>query len=244
MNVKVKTVMVFKAILQLLLFITFMKLFGIASFKKLQRKETIVVKSDLDTGGIEDPAVTIQATKNNLGWKSVQSGEDFDSFDLFAHCKQINLTVEECVQKDSIKLMDFLENVELTDVQNSSASILLDSSNWKEDMTMFAFGRHFTFKSANPIILNADFCFAFFLVRNFTFQVFVHDPDFFLYNSNPNGPPSNYRTFQGQPSENHFQELTLTKHTKLNLDRQPCEEDPVYSFTDCIKEKLATQVGT
>ena len=92
MNVKTVMLMVLKTILQLLLFVTFMKLFGIASFDKFQRKETIVVKSELDTGGIEDPAVTIQATKNNLGWKSVQSGEDFDSFELFAHCKQINLT--------------------------------------------------------------------------------------------------------------------------------------------------------
>ena len=38
-------------------------------------------------------------------------------------------------------------------------------------------------------------------------------------------------------------DLTLTKHKRLNLDRRPCEEDPFYSFTICIKEKLSKKIG-
>ena len=38
-------------------------------------------------------------------------------------------------------------------------------------------------------------------------------------------------------------DLTLTKHKRLNLDRRPCEEDPSYSFTVCIKEKLSKKIG-
>ena len=40
-----------------------------------------------------------------------------------------------------------------------------------------------------------------------------------------------------------YRDLTLTKHKRLNLDRRPCEEDPSYSFTVCIKEKLSEKLG-
>ena len=37
--------------------------------------------------------------------------------------------------------------------------------------------------------------------------------------------------------------ITLTKQKKLNLERSPCNEDPVYSFTTCVKEKLSQIIG-
>ena len=37
--------------------------------------------------------------------------------------------------------------------------------------------------------------------------------------------------------------ITLTKQKKLNLQRSPCNEDPVYSFTTCIKEQLSKRIG-
>ena len=40
-----------------------------------------------------------------------------------------------------------------------------------------------------------------------------------------------------------FQEITLTKHKKLNLDRKPCEDNVDYSFTNCIKQEIFNQVS-
>merc|ERR1712130_71783 len=42
---------------------------------------------------------------------------------------------------------------------------------------------------------------------------------------------------------NHYQEVTLTSHKKLNLERQPCEEDPGYIFSYCVRESLSKMVG-
>ena len=72
--------------------------------------------------------------------------------------------------------------------------------------------------------------------------MFVHDEKFFVYNANTLGPPINYRTFQGHNEKNHYQELTLTKHKKLNLARQPCEEDTSYNFKTCVQESLSKKV--
>ena len=80
-----------KTTLQLVLFFLFLAFFGIPSLKQYQRKETIVVKSELETDGIEVPAVSLQATLDNtLGWKSAKEETSWISFELFEHCKGIN----------------------------------------------------------------------------------------------------------------------------------------------------------
>ena len=224
-------------------FFLFLTFFGIPSFKQYQRKETIVIKSD----GIEVPAVTLQATLDNtLGWKSVKEDINWISFELFEHCKGINKTIEECLQTDTIKLSDFLAEARFENTYDSSNSVQIDlsssSPDWKEDMTTTGFGKHFTFKFSKPFVFNDEYCLTFNLFKNFTFFLFVHDENFFFYNANSLGPPINYQTFQGLNEKNHYQELTLTKHTKLNLDRQPCEDKPAYSFNSCIKETFSKQV--
>ena len=83
------------------------------------------------------------------------------------------------------------------------------------------------------------------LVDSFDYVIWLHDESFFLPNRNPFGPPSKRwkvnRKRKPEPGVYHL--ITLTKHKKLNLDRSPCEEDPSYSFTTCIKEKLSQKIG-
>ena len=245
---KLNVLLFSKTTLQLVLFFLFLTFFGIPSFNKYQKKETIVVKSELETEGIEVPAVTLQATLDNfLGWKSAKEDTTWTSFELFEHCKGINKTIDECVQTDTIKLSDFLAEAKFENMFNLSASVQIDlsssSPDWTEDMTATGLGKYFTIRLSKPFVPNEDHCLIFSLLKNFTFLIFVHDENFFFYNSNPLGPPINYQTFQGPLEKNHYQELTLTKQTKLNLDRQPCEDNPAYSFNSCIKETLSKQVS-
>ena len=242
---KLNPVLFSKTILQLLLFCLFLGFFGIPSYDQYQRKETIIVKSELETTGIEAPAVTLQATQNNFGWKSTENGSLWQEFDLYEHCERINMTIEQCIQTDTITLKDFLTNVEIKTIFSPySISFNLSSllTYWTEDISATTFGKHFTFKPPKSTTLNQDYCMTFTLVKNFEFSVFVHDEDFFLNNANPLGPPVNYWTFNGKFQKNAYQELTLTKHKNLNLDQRPCEEDPDYSFTNCIKENSSKKV--
>ena len=244
-NMKPNLVFVSKTILQLLLFSLFLGFFGIPSYDQYQRKETIIVKSELETTGIEAPAVTLQATQDNFGWKSIENGSFWHDFDLYEHCEKINMTIETCVQSDTITLSDFLANVTI-EKNFVTDSVLLNLSTsmayWTQDMSTAAWGKHFTFKPPKSITLNQDHCMTISLFKNFTFFVLVHDEDFFFNSANPLGPPVNYWTFNGKFQRNAYQELTLTKHTKLNLDQRPCEEDPDYSFTNCIRENSSKKV--
>ena len=246
-KVELNPLFVSKTAIQLLLFGLFLAFFGIPSFTKYNREETMIVKSELDTEGMETPAVTIQATKNAFGWKSTQEGFSiWGDFELFEHCQRINMTLEECIEEDTIKLADFLLDAKIEKLFDSSTPLLLNLSyedHGEEDMTVTVFGKYFTFNTPKSITLNQDYCMTFTLVRNFTYVVFVHDKDFFLHNSNPLGPPINYRSFSGNTEKNHYQELSLTRQKKLNLDQRPCDEDEDYSFTNCIGKYVSNQVA-
>ena len=242
-----KAVLFSKTVLQVVLFLLFLNFFGIPSFDQYQRKETIIVKSEIDTNGIEAPAVTIQASRNNFGWKSVDNSTEWYNFDLQEHCDRINKTLDKCIAGDSTKLDDFLLDIKIGRNFNSSAPLLLNKTTsspfWEEDMTDTAFGKFYTFKPPRHISIDQDYCMTIVLVPNFTFTVFAHDEKFFVKNLNPIGPPVNYWTFDGRSQKNHYQEMTLTKHKKLNLFHRPCNEESSYSFTNCIRESLSQQVN-
>ena len=236
-----------KTFLQLLLFSLFLAFFGIPSLIQYQRKEIIVLKSETKTGnGIQPPAVTLVAKQNSLGWKTAEKDQFWQDFDLSDHCRRINMTVDDCIKKDSFELTDFLEEAKFIGVnKNYSPPILFNSSSpsfWKEDMSLSGYGRHYTLKPLKNVTQNEEDCLAFILSKNFSYFVFVHDDDFFLFSVNPLGPPSKSWQFQGMSTKNHYQEVTLTKHKKLNLERQPCEEDPSYSFSYCVRESLSKKV--
>ena len=82
-------------ILQLVLFVLFLKFFGEPSVRKYLQKETIVIYSEERTNGIEAPAITIIALKKQqalMGWKSVQENVSHVAFAMFNHCQEINFT--------------------------------------------------------------------------------------------------------------------------------------------------------
>ena len=245
---KLKSVLFSKTILQVILFLLFLSFFGIPSFDQYQRKETIIVKSEIATNGIEAPAVTIQPSRNNFGWKSVENSTDWYNFDLSEHCNRINMTLDKCIAKDSTKLDDFLIDIKIGRNFNSSSQLLLNktisSQFWEEDMTETAFGKFYTVKPPRHITLGQEDCMTIVLVKNFTFSIFAHDEKFFLKNFNPLGPPINYWTFEGHSQKSHYQEMTLTRHKKLNRFHRPCNEDSSYSFTNCVKKSLSKQVNS
>ena len=49
-----------KTTVQFFLFFLFLAFFGLPSYKQYQKEETLVIKTEVETEGIEVPAVTIQ----------------------------------------------------------------------------------------------------------------------------------------------------------------------------------------
>ena len=237
-------VFISKAVLQLLLFIFFLIFFGIPSLRTYQKKDTIVVKSEMDTHGIEAPAVTIQAVTltNASGWKNYGGEVYWKSFEIFQHCSRSNTTILKCVQDHSIDRASFLKNVRFGDNPDTANSDI-NSFEWTEDLGPTAWGRAFTMTLIGTKLTQDDeSCLKFVLEKQFQYNVFVHDEDFNVYNNNPLGIRNNHWSFEGNKQKSFYQEVILTKKTKLNLEKRPCEEDSHYSFTVCVKENLSAKV--
>ena len=122
-----------------------------------------------------------------------------------------------------------------------STNLLGNKSFWTEDMMMFKEGREFTFKPLQSMTPESPDYLKFYLNSSLSFAVSVHDEFFYLNNVNPNGPPTNMRSFNGSTAD-HYLTLTMTKHVKLNLAREPCNEDFNYSFILCVRESIADKV--
>ena len=231
-----------EVLLHFLLFVFFLAFFGIPAVLKYRREETITISSLELTHGIEAPAVTLIALNNSTGWKTAPAttdGESLFAFSIFDHCEELNITdLEACIASDSIRLTDYL--IEAGFGLNNFTQ---HEPSWTEDMGVTVQGRYYTWNPRKVLTPDATDVMFFTAHRNFTFSVFVHDINFFVANVNPLGPPMSFWQFKGQSMTSHYQEITLTKYKKLNLDNRPCEEMKDYSFTVCVKEKLSQQVG-
>ena len=232
-----------------LLLVLFMVFFGIPSIQKYQSKETIFISTREFTNGIEAPAITVLALKNDTsyGWKSKSN----QTASLMArhtytfvldHCKEINQTdLETCISGDTFGLTDFLTTATFG-ISESSMNVL-NRSSWTEDMDSTANGRYYTWKPQSvitPSLTDTMFLSAY---KNFKFYIFVHDINYFLFCSNPLGTTADVWEFDGNSMKDHYQEIILVKHKKLNLEHRPCEESEDYSFTTCVKESIAESVG-
>ena len=231
-----------EVLLHVLLFIFFLTFFGIPAVVKYRKEETITISSLELTHGFEAPAVTLIGLNNSIGWKSAPATTDGDSlfaFSLFDHCKEINITdLEDCVSSDSIELSEYL--IESGFGLNNFSE---HKQSWTEDMAVTVQGRYFTWNPRKVLTPKPTDVMFFSAHKNFTFSVFVHDLNFFVANINPLGPPMSFWQFKGWSMPSHYQEISLTKHKKLNLGHRPCEEKKDYSFTICVKESLSQQVG-
>ena len=232
-----------------LLLVMFMVFFGIPSVEKYQRQETIFISSRKLTNGIEAPAVTLIALNNTTGygWKrktnqtSSMMGRYTNTF-LLDHCKEINqANLESCISEDSFGLTEFLATA--TFGVTSSSEGELNRSSWKEDVDITANGRYFTWNPQKRITPGPEHFMFMSLFKNLRFFIFVHDIDFYFISTSPLGTAISFWEFYGNSMSTHYQELTLIKHKRLNLDHQPCEEAKDYRFTTCVMESLAAKIG-
>ena len=245
-------------------------IFGIPSISNTPNQDTVVIHYEDIVDGIEAPAITIAPIHmgHGHGWKSPQKSTGGKKFSLFNHCKGFNATdISVCIENDTYEKEEFLNSAKLkTVLANSSVSTYNEnkfssSMTWSEDLTVPDMGRHYTLKSSITITPNAHIIFN--LFKNYSYQIWVHDEHFFIPNNNPFGPPSQYWKVSNKPTKNSedsgnsqnpqnsgitkspglMHRITLTKQKKLNLERSPCNEDPVYSFTTCVKERLSKIIG-
>ena len=74
---------------------------------------------------------------------------------------------------------------------------------------------------------------------NGQYEIFVHDPEVFLLNVNPSVEP----ILRRRELSGLFYSLELTEIVEIDVPMDPCNSDVGYSFRECIKRSVTSQVN-
>ena len=237
-----------KTILQLILFLVFLFDYGLPAIYKYLEEKTIRIKVKRQGDGIEAPAITLAAWNKDtsIGWlnKSKEIVHDFDS--LRFQCKDFDDIVQ-CVTNQTYEQSDFVKDIIIG--YEEKQSLLNSSNDLVEDFTNVRYGRTYTLNQDRRIGPDYEKDELIFLLEpQLLYSLTVHDKRFFLANENPHGIPGIYRKIDpggwGR-SRTHgpVYIIDVTRHKNLNLHDSPCEENPEYDFTACVKQSLSKKIG-
>ena len=116
---------------------------------------------------------------------------------------------------------------------------------WLEDFSHVWLGRCFTMRLDRR--LGPDYrTDELFLHLNpaLEYYTYVHDPDYFIINSNPVALPVIRKIVSPNTSSSHYYHLSLTQQHQLSVSSDPCEPAEEYSFLACVRANVSFQVDT
>ena len=214
---------------QAFLFVIFLLLFGFPAISRYQAKKVMVLTYKKNTGGIQAPTITIAAfnseTKN--GWR----GNTSMTYDLIAaYCKTNQQSpVEDCIRNNTFRQGEVIKDVILG--FTAKRSIMKQENLITEDFLTawdgILYGVNLNQKIGPNDSLDQLYVF---LATALMYQVFIHDPNYFIVNENPAGLPSIMLELNPNISSNYHYRISLTEVQEVDLPEDPCNSDPTYNF--------------
>ena len=222
-----------KIVLQLALLGIFSYFFGAPSLVKYLDQKVIVSPSQHKSTSIPAPAVTFCGKDpDTKAWRDVHSLES-----ALNSCNASD-DVFKCVEKRAWAREDVVLGAQKGYVLKKD---LTNNTLWRS--YFYKDYACFTFESNIMIGTNDDMDeLEFFLNTSLVYKVYVHSPTFFLQNPFPLFPINGLKIIPSQDCNSYLQ-LTLTEQQELNTVEDPCEAEEGYSFTGCVEQSIARQVG-
>ena len=226
---------------KIIMLVVLVKYFGLPSLARYQDEKTVIISSEKYFGNIPAPTVTVCAGNNNtqMGFKDdwVTSQEYPTSEIVGDLCKGLQgKDIVECIERGTFNLS--------TSVQYAGKGILgknnlTDPKFWKPEFSYSMTGLCNQLEANITIGTNqAKEVLWINLTPNLFYSVAVHDPNFFFQSFNPE-LPMNAMTVD----DVKMYSFKLVQHKNMDLASKPCNPDPHYSFTGCIKNGFSKEVG-
>ena len=159
-----------------------------------------------------------------------------------------NTSVEDCIKKNTFSQEDVLHDIIFGFRKRKSMEDLSLMNNKSflinEDFAAFFFGRYYTFNlemKLNTFRGKTQLFIS--LYQNFTYQLFIYDPKFFVLSSSP-ALPTIQKTLNPNTASNSWHFLKLTEVEELDTADDPCNDDLNYDFHRCVTESLSTDVSS
>ena len=216
-----------KVILQIVLFVIFIFYFGLPSVEKYQKKNVMMVNSVKNTKGIPIPAISIVVLDNATKYESCL-------FDKNASM------VEGCLDESAKNWTQIIRSV----VLGLTRKKIIDLTNKEMEegfthvlspsiLTLNLPHRIGTYDRDDQLFILLD------PKYNGQYEIFVHDPEVFLLTDNPSVGP----LLRRQEPSGLFYSLELTEIIEIDVPMDPCNSDVGYSFRQCIKRSVTSQVN-
>ena len=169
----------------------------------------VVVTSKKETGGIPAPTISIAAwnpqTKN--GWK----GNASMRYDLIrAYCKDEARPVADCIEENTFRQSEIFKDIVLGFTAQKS---LWNQENLiKEDFTTDWDGTFYVIDIKKRIGPNDSIDQLYVLLdTSLMYNIFLHDPTYFIVNENPAGVPNLMLKLNPNISDNFYYRISLTE---------------------------------
>ena len=157
------------------------------------------------------------------------------------HCYRLNQSIDKCVEENSLNSSDLVKGILLGYEVRSSLNLTKEMVT--EDSTQSWHGRYFTLNLPLTIGPDDDQDQLYIFVSNISleYQLFVHDPKFFIYSDNIL-LPMEIRTFNTRGSKSSYFRLNLIEMNELNVPSDPCNTNPDFNFRVCVKKSVTEKV--
>ena len=233
---------ILRPLLQFVIFSIFLIYFGLPAIQKFEKKEVMVVKRKVNSNGIELPAITIGGMnpETSDGWKDNINTGNWGGL-LETHCSTEE-TAEECIENKTYNITESIKDVLLG--YTTKKSLLNQTKFWTEDFMVGWMGRSYTLNISQKVgsDYKRDQLFLTF-DSNLKYDIYIHDPNYFVININPVGPPVLNLELNPKTTKSFYYGLVLTKVEELDLPDDPCNMDRSYNYHACVKESLSGKVG-
>ena len=193
-----------RVFLQIFLIGVFLIFFGVPNFREYLKQEVMVVETKKDTAGLPVPAITVTIMPANNSHVTACYGVDATG------------SIEDCIESTTYDRAYVLHDVLLGFTKKESVG--KEDSFYKEDYTASLTGRQYSFHLPRKIgtIGNTDQLFLY-LPPGHVCTIFLHDPHYFVYNTNPVALPTLMRKFDTRVAVSTFYRLALTEVNELDL---------------------------
>ena len=226
-----------KVCVQVVLLAVFWKYFGLKSLQRFQDQKVLVTSYEESQVDLPAPAVTIcpQNSSTKMGW--LHPEKITEQTDIVGQVCRGRQQIHDCVEAETINLTSTVRGVS----RGFSGEEIAGVQGWSSDFTRQDTGMCFTYThpfNMGTIMKNESL--AIYWAFDLSCMIFVHDPSFFLLNYNPALPLNSIQIVENTQV---FYRMVVVQHINLDVASKPCQSDPTYSFTACIKNILSKEVG-
>ena len=138
MTLFLKTFVIVRPGLQIILLTIFLHFFGLPALHSYREMKVMVISSRRDTGGIQAPAITLSSRNpdTKIGWRNNIRGYNI----IESTCKNFT-AIEDCITKNTFEQSEVFKDVLLGFKAKQS---ILTTNLWSEDFTVAWAGRTYT----------------------------------------------------------------------------------------------------